>query len=66
MRSNIEFRVEGKTHKDITEQVTTLICDYLDIKDAEQAMSAVDAEIKVQQTSAGEKKYSATAHVRIK
>jgi|Laugresu1bdmlbdd_1035124.scaffolds.fasta_scaffold392990_1 hypothetical protein len=66
MRSSVEFKVKGKTHGEIVEQVHKLVCGYLSIDSVEDAMSAVDVEVKVQQEDAESIIYIATAHVRIK
>lgn len=66
MRSTVEFKVNGKTHKNIVDQVQKLICAYLGEDSVEAAMSAVDVEIKVQQDGLEANSYNATAHVRIK
>jgi hypothetical protein len=66
VRSTVEFKVKGKTHGEIVEQVHKLVCGYLSVDNVEDAMSAVDAEVKVQQENAESIIYTATAHVRIK
>lgn len=66
MRSSVEFKVKGKTHDEIIGQVHKLVCGYLSVNSVEDAMAAVDAEVKVQQENAESIIYTATAHVRIK
>ena len=66
MRATFEFDVAGTSRDELNEKAEELIAKFLSVPSIDEAMSMVDTEMKVSQSTENENIFIAHVHVRIR